>query len=188
MLKGQEPSAGEIPGLSQAMLEALRAWRPGELGVCVIEPAMQVTLVIPEWCVYGWADAGQTPNLDIGESDPVVVFTVPLNERAYLDSYSLQRSGGDNNIQELDVVFPAGYVGGDGRLQILYPTTPNTLVYWPDPGGQQTISRGTGNQPILMEPGTEVRFIPNGSGSGNSSFQWRINMRRWKLTRAMEPE
>jgi len=186
MTKPVQLSGGEIPGISQALLESLLAWRPSELGVCVVDPAVQVVLPYPEWYWYTFVEQLTSPEVAIGSVLPNLLYTVPVNERAWLDGISCIRDSGDNLALDLRIVLPAGYGSGTRTILLTNLTTADDVIYWP--AGLQTVNRAIGPAPVLLEPGTLVELIPSGAGSATSTWNSAVLLRRTNLVRSMVPQ
>lgn len=186
---GENPYAiGEIPGLDVAYLQALRQYRPGLLGPCYVGNLLIPTLSVPEWSVWSWLEADAAPSQGAGSTDVVTIFTVPPDERAWLDGVVILRASGDNTIINLDITYPADYRSAAvPAIDLIYLATVNARIFWPDPAGQQTIDHGNPLGPILLEPGCTVRFDPNGAGVAATIWDYKIRLRRTKLIRALSP-
>lgn len=182
----QANGRGDLFNLSQALLELCRAYVPSPEGPCAISDVLQVSLPYPEWHQYCWHELGTTPAIAIGSSAAVTLFTVPRNERAYLESVRLQRLTGDNNAALISVTYPVGYFDGTATCELLRLSPAAGEMYWPDAGGDQSMVFGLPGH-LLVEPGTLVGFTPDGAGSATSTFRYSIQMRRMKLVRSLAP-
>ncbi len=176
---------GDVVRLNNALLDYMRAYTPSPEGVCYLHDQMAITLPLPEWAWYAWFET-LTANLTAGQGTDETVFTVPGDERIYLDGIVAVRTGGDNNIDGLTVAYPTGYFAGAAVATII-AVTATTIVFWPDPGGLQTTTYVQGNPPLLLEPGSVIAISPDGSGVSASTVLLQISMRRTKIVRALVP-
>jgi len=177
--------AGEIPGLDRAFLELLRAYRPSELGPCLISDTLHVSLPYPEWNQWSWL-AAPTITVAIGVSTLHPVFTVPMDERAWLMAMRVNRSSGDNLVLGLNITMPEGYYEDSASFEFSQLTVAATTTFWPD-SNRQTLTIGYELGPILLEPGSIVNMRPSGAGSAETVFGSTVFLRRMKLTRALVP-
>ena len=181
-----ETGAGDIIGLDTTILEFVRNYKPGELGVCYIDPYTHVVLEVPDWSIYSWASVA-VANLSAGQSSEELVFTVPTNERAYLRFLFADRESGDNEINIMRVTLPDGYRVGTGAINLVNLTTPAATVFWPDKGGRQVVQDCYDDPPILLEPGSTIGLLPNGAGVAATAYNVQIAMTRTKLVRSQDP-
>ncbi len=165
---------------------ALRAWLrnyimpdnfPG-IQACVL------ALTIPDWSTWSWTQNGSTGNIAAGATTTQVLFTVPDDERAYLHGIYALVASGDNTIDGVGLGFPAAYSSG-GVLDLLQLATANAQIYWPHVG--QTINRGIGPTPVLLEPGTNIQLFPSGAGAAITTISFNMSLRRTKLIRQLDP-
>jgi len=182
---------GELPGLDDALLNLLGHYRPGSLGVCVVEPGMRVVLPVESPFVWGWLESLTSPTAGAGDATALLIYTVPMDERNWLDSTYWVQVTGDNLIAALWVVPPAEY-GSDPTpdattVGILNFSTNPSRAFWPDSGGIQANIQLAVPGPILMEPGTEVYLKPDGTGAATSTWLGQLRLRRTKLVRALAP-
>jgi len=178
---------GDTPGLNQSFLECLRGYKPSINGVQYLNDHMVVSLPMEMWASYAWYDV-VTSTLSAGETDLQPVLTVPNDERVYLESMAVIRSSGDNVIIRLNVAQPEGYGTGNRDLDFLRLAAGATNLFWPDPGGNQTVTTINAYTPLLLEPGAVVSLTPTGAGAGETIFVTRIQMRRTKIHRALAPQ
>ncbi len=179
----QPPAVGEIRGLNQAVLEYLANYKVAGEGLNGISNCV-IALPIPDWSLWSWLERGTSASVAAGTAANVGVFTVPTDERVYLDSVIVLRTTGDNVIDYIYWAVAAGYGNGDLTSYLLRLTTPAVPIYWPY--GQQAINQGIGG-PLLMEPGTSLSFRTSNVGVAASTFDYLIGMRRTKLIRALAP-
>lgn len=174
---------GNITGLGVALREFLRNYQINEdfqgISGCVL------AMPVEDWASWAWVASGATPSIAAGNSDTITMFTVPDDERAYLDDVYARIDSGDNTINQLIVVQPAGYGGGNRTLMLLDLTTPATTIYWPS--GQQTIEYGAGPTPKLLEPGALLNVRPSGAGAAASVIEFNFSLRRTKIVRTLQP-
>lgn len=174
---------GDFPGMSRALLDVLRAYRPSPNGVAQVSEEMLVTLPVSEWCDYAWMER-VTVTLPIGSSAALTVFTVPNDERIHLGAMVARRVTGDNTISAIRVVYPEGY-GSLTREAEIISVTATTRVYWPDVGGTQTISYVLQASPLLLEPGSTIAVVPDGAGVATTDILSYLAMTRTKMVRAI---
>lgn len=179
--------SGSVPGLAETLRECLRAFKPSVEGVFQVMPQMMVSFPMEMWSSYAWPDV-VTSTLAIGETDLEPVLTVPNDERVWLESMAVVRSSGDNVIIRLNAVQPDGYGTGDRGLDFLRLASGASSLFWPDPGGVQTITTINAYTPLLLEPGAIVSLTPTGAGASETIFVTRLQMRRSKLHRALVPQ
>lgn len=177
---------GNIPGLDQAMIQALRAYRPATEGVSRLDPFLHVVLPLPEWYIYSWVEAVDVA-LEAGESDRQAGFTVPQDERVWIENVRFTRTSGDNTLDSISVTYPLGYGSGGRVLGLLSLSSAGTSIYWPDIAGRQTVNYAVDSVPLLLEPGTTVDIDPTGAGVAASVVALRMLIRRMKVVRAQPP-
>jgi len=183
----QNRNLADMPGMDVTIFEVLRAYRQAvDAPASSIGTEMQVSLPVPAWAEAGYFNA-VTVNLTAGQDTVVSILQIPANERAWLDGVQLSRLTGDNTIEELQIQYPDPYASGN-TLRLIMLTTAATEIWWPDPGGVQTIDRGLVAGPILLEPLSLVRLLPSGAGVGASTVRAEVVRRRIKLIRAEGPE
>lgn len=175
---------GEIPGLQAALLDALRSYAPSDLGVCVLSPTLNVTLPIADWAVWGWIEVA-TVNLTAAQAGSITMFTMPQDERGWMEFITIARDSGDNTINSLNIVQPAGYGSGDRIVTLMSPSVASTTLFWPDLVSEQTLDATSkvDHSPLLLEPGGYVYFSASGAGASASVFRIRAFMRRTKVIR-----
>jgi len=185
---GHSDPAGVMAGLNRSLLALLANFDPGALGVCLVDDKLQLTLPVPDWSTWSHV-AYATVTIGAGLATNTVLYTVPEDERNWLYSVTCFRESGDNLMDRLDLVFPLEYrtLGADGIL-VLMDVTGLTGVYWPDLGGVQTVTRKVDpTDPLMMEPGTTINLVPDGTGVASSNFYMIAFMKRSKLVRALAP-
>lgn len=171
--------------MSRALLDALRAYKPGSNGVHKLSDRMHIVLPIDDWCAFSWMDQSAS-SLTAGQTDAEVMFTVPNDERIWLESVSSRIVSGDNTLTGIRLVVPVGYGGGDRNAEIILITAA-VQVYWPDAGSGQVVQYVTNKAPLLLEPGTTIAVVPSGAGAAISTTSNYIWMRRIKMVRALAP-
>lgn len=177
---------GDIPGLNQALLDLLRGYQPSEVGVCYVADQMIVTLPYPEWYLHGWLEQDVTGNIAATSSSTVVLYTVPQDERAWLDSWAVARASGDNDVGIFELSYPTGYFRGNA-VNRLIEITPGDVVYWPDHGSGQTgFTRGVPG-PVLLEPGMQLQMRMDGVGVAITTYNYYLGLRKMKVIRALVP-
>lgn len=174
---------GDLPGLDQALIQALKSYKPGPGGLAL--STCVISLAAPEWAVWSWWDHESISIAAAGDTLQAI-FTVPQDERAWLYSAYTIRSSGDGNIVALAINPPANY-GGATPLEILRLGTATTRLWWPDIAARQTLDASMESGPILMEPGATLEVLPDGSGVAISVYLSAIILRRTKLVRAQAP-
>jgi len=117
----------------------------------------------------------------------VTALQVPANERAWLDGYQMQLTAGDNRVVRLQVTYPPGFGSSPQTIELIELATSDTDIFWPDPGGVQTINKGLPAGPILLEPLCNVEMTTDGTGVASTTFRVQILRRRMRLTRAEAP-
>jgi len=176
---------GVMAGLNASLIALLANFSPGDLGVCVIDEKLQLSLAVPDWATWAWIDQGSTASISAASSDPVVLFTVPSDERAWLDGVIVERASGDNDWHSLIVTSPADYRSGTGVAVLLELGTYTASIYWPR--GGQVIRIGIPDAPVLLEPGSLVSVLPDGTGVSATVGDYQIMLRRTKFVRALTP-
>lgn len=182
-----ELGSGEIPGLDQALIDVLRAFKPGGVGVCELDPVIQVVLPVSWWMEWAWYETGSV-SVPASGGDPVTMYTVPQDERNFLEYLTAERTAGDNTFNMFTVDCVDGYRGGaDNDLRLLQLTTAGTIAVWPDRAGRQTLTEWVDTWPLMLEPGTTVMLDPAAAGSSASTFKYKIRLLRQKIVRARAP-
>ena len=177
----------DMPGLDLTIREVVRAYRQQELApASAVLPDMQVTLPVPNW-----AEASFINNITLtytaGQTISATLLQVPANERAWLEGVQLERASGDNTVSRIRVVMPVNYGSGARAVELILLATGTTLIFWPDPGGSQTITRGLPNGPLLLEPLSLIEVTSDGAGVSGTTFDAQVYRRRMKLSRAQAP-
>lgn len=183
---GHGPSTGVAVGLDQALLAFFQSYRPGELGTNQISPNLQLTLPISLWDWSSYYHRLTSPSITAASSVTVPVLTVPQDERWEVTSLRVERGSGDNTLNGVDWVFPAGYFFGSSQSRFVVLSTAAPTIFWPDPGGQQTWDEYE-RDPFLLEPGSVLELAPSGAGVAASTFIVKLNCRRTKLIRSIPP-
>lgn len=177
---------GELRNLDGALSDILSNYQPGAEGIQELQGCV-IALTHPEWAFFSWFEINLSASIPAANTDPVEIFTVPADQRIWLDWAMIFRITGDNLVSRITFTPPEDYRSGtadNGSLMRL--VTPAALAFWPDSGGVQTPDILM-PAPLLLEPGTVVSFIPDGSGVAASTFSSRLMMRRTKLVRARSP-
>jgi len=185
-LENQVNGTGELPGLTQAIIDSLRNYKTSPAGICYLSSDLQVTLPYADWATYSWFEVG-TETYAIAATNPQVIFTVPTNERVYLDCITVRRTSGDNLMNLIRLINPVGYGSGDRTVDLLSLSSSAANMWWPDMGGVQGLNWIANPGPILLEPGATVALDPNGSGVAETLFHWEMVLRRCKLSRQLVP-
>ena len=176
---------GEYRGLDAALADVLAHYQPGPEGLASVDGCV-ITLPIEMWGQYAWVER-VSASLSAGQGTAEVLYTVPADERNWLEYIYASRASGDNTVSAFRVIYPEGYFGGaSGNLEAAELVTPTTQLYWPDPGGAQTLLMQMPT-PAWLEPLTTVSLIPAGAGVGVSVFTSFIRLRRTKLIRHRDP-
>lgn len=183
---GANDPVGVMAGLNSSLLALLANFSPGELGVCVVDERLQLTLPIPRWAEWTWVESATSASQTAGGTPTIVAFTVPADERAELLAVRIERASGDNTVRNISVDFPALYSSGSAvvNMQIMAPDSAGANVHWPDPHPDVT---SYVNPPIPLEPLSLVKFQLEGDGVSASTFLWRVLMSRTKIHRALVP-
>jgi len=180
---------GVLAGLNATLLDLLSAFQPGELGVCAIDPSLQLSLPVPEWATWthGFQDA--MPSIGAGGNTTVPVLTVPTDERWNVQYVRVARASGDNTANHFRIVSPAGYFEGSDEFVIMDLTTSAVNMNWPDARGEQTVDYIMDMPPggLLLEPGSQFALRPSGAGAAATIFNYSALVRRTKLVRAIAP-
>lgn len=180
-------NSADMPGMDTTIFEVVRSYRQSlEAPASAIDPDMRVTLPVPYWAEAGYTDNG-TANFTAGQLVTLALLQVPANERSMLYGVQATRVTGDNTIERIRMVQPSGYQTGSGVVELIFLSTPATEIWWPDPGGQQTLDRGLPVGPLLVEPLGVVEITSSGAGVAASTFDYQIVRRRIKMTRASAP-
>lgn len=179
-------SSGEVPGLTQSLISLLRDYRPGDLGIKDLDAAIDVSLPVPEWAWWGWYDEVIGSTVSAGSAADHVVYTVPQDERAWLDSFVMNRAAGDNLTDRLYLTWPTGYFAGENSEILIRVASGAQVVAWPDNGGRQDADFIVAG-PLLLEPGTTLGYRSTGAGVSGTTFRHHINMRRTKIIRTIVP-
>jgi len=175
---------GQIVGLDAALRHFFRSYEmPDNFGGV---DGVGLALPLPNWFEWGWVEAGNSGAQSAAFASDLVIYTVPDDERAILQSCEVVVSLGDNTTQWLFITQPDGYRSGDGVLMLVYPTTAAVSVYWPN-DGSVAMNRACGPAPILLEPGATVSVTGAGAGAAASTWYYALSMRRTKITRVMAP-
>lgn len=185
-------TTGVMPGLNAALLQQLGNYVPSEQGITKVAGDIQISLPLTDWEWFGYAVTNPMV-LDAGESDTQTLWTVPYAERAYLEFVSIRRLTGDNKLSILFVNYPAGYSEGSasggynaGDLSLIAMAPGNLDMWWPDPSALQGVELNAPG-PVLMEAGTSVRAIPEGSGVAETTWRVEIRMRRTRVGKMRGP-
>lgn len=186
MLESQRNLA-DLPGLETTVREATRAFRQGvDAPGSAILADMRLSLPVPSWAEFSFVD-----NIDAvigaGQAVTVTALQVPADERAWLEGFQMERTAGDNNLTEIQITAPDAFGSSPQQVMLIRLVTPATILWWPDPGGVQTIDKGLVVGPLLLEPLTNIEMTTDGSGAGASTFRVQVMRRRMKLTRAESP-
>jgi len=181
-------TSGVLPGLETSLLHQLLNYRPGDIGICELAEQLQLTLPLADWAQYAFhvqVDVSLTATQD----DPETIWTVPDNERIWLQSAVTYRSTGDNLAVGFRLIYPAAYkeVASVQYVDIIGGMTAATNIFWPDPGAMQALYTTYVPPPLLLEPGTIIQLDPGQAGVSASVFATHLTMRRTSLVRAMVP-
>ena len=183
----QQRNLADMPGLDRTIVEVTRAYRQQVLApASAVEADMQVTLPVPNWAEAAFVN-NITLNYTAGQTISATLLQIPANERAWLEGVQLQRASGDNTVSRIRVVMPPLYGSGARAVELILLGTGTTLIFWPDPGGSQTITRGLPSGPLLLEPLSLIEVTSDGAGVAGTAFDAQVYRRRMKLTRASAP-
>jgi len=193
---GSEPTlppggtSGVIPGLEQAVAAILRNYNPGDIGICEIADKISLSLPVPDWASYCWTEEVDAVWAGAATGNQLI-YTVPADERNTLVSWCSHRAAGDNTFSILRITAPAGYGAGSRVVDLMAMAAGSTRIYWPDPGGNQTIP---GNSlanpamlPLLLEPGTILEILADAAGVAATTITSQIMLIRSKVVRALIP-
>lgn len=178
--------AGVMAGLNASFLALLANFSPSDLGVCVLDEKLQVSLAIPDWATYSYFESLASPSIDAASSTSVTLLTVPQDERWHLDQVRATRASGDNTALSFCLVYPAGYFAGDARNVFIRAGSPGSILFWPDPGNGQSVDQYQ-SPSILLEPGTILELDPGGAGVAATIFTVTMATRRTKVIRTRAP-
>jgi len=183
-------TSGVMAGLDASLISLLRNYRPGDIGVCELADNLQLSLPVDEWATWDHSFGDITmASIGAGSSTIVPLTTVPADERWTLGFARVQRDSGDNQCLDLLITCPAGYYTGDPDIVLHRVASGPTEILWPDPLAVGTIQFGI-PQPaggLRLEPGTIIKFKPDGNGVSASVFTYTIMCRRTKIIRALAP-
>ena len=181
-------STGVMPGQQTALTSYLSNFSPGQLGIAGLANDLVLSLPVPEWQWHAWYVESTADEQIAGFAGDVTFYTVPTNRRAYLDGVNLVRSTGDNEIDRFYITPPAAYSEDRTGSIPIKLAAGATSLFWPDPGGVQTISEHyIPAGPLLMEPGTTLGFRNDGSGVAASRFNFYMYLRLTPLVRNSAP-
>jgi hypothetical protein len=182
----EESTTGEIVGLTQSLIAFLQNYRPG-VGLSELGRGARLTLPVPEWAWWWDYKEENTGDIAGGSAASQLVHTVPTDERHWLDGLQADRNSGDNLAAGWRITFPTAYASGtDPTAFIMIATTPASELWWPDQAGLIACNRKV-DGPLLLEPGTQIRFNPSGAGSSTTSFSNACFLRKTKFIRALTP-
>jgi len=186
--QGLDPggTSGVMPGLDAALLDRLRNYQPGDIGICELADKLQLTLAVPDWGTYHFHATGISATVTGGESENAELYTVPMDRRAWLHGVTLTRASGDNTFSRIMVRFEDGYYAGGSELQLKRLVTAGTSCIWPDPGEIQPLTH-LQQAPMLLEPGTRIMSLWSGAGVSDSTMNYEIDMTMTKLVRQVVP-
>lgn len=177
----------DMPGLDITIREVVRAYRQQiEAPASAVLPDMMVTLPVPNWAEAAFVN-NITLNYGAGATISATLLQIPANERAWLEGVQLFRASGDNTVSRIRIVQPVLYGSGARAAELIQLAVGTTVIFWPDPGGSQTITQGLPVGPILLEPLALVEVTSDGAGVAATAFDAQVFRRRMKLTRAQAP-
>jgi len=181
-----QPATGDIPGLPEAVADWLAHYHPGGEGLNGLSSCV-VSLTIEEWALWNWIEVS-TQAYTAAQDSLELMFTVPMDERAWLETALLEIATGDNTMSQIRIQPPAPYGSGTRDFYILELSTATTPIFWPDTGGVQSNVRYVmGSGPVLLEPGTTIHVLMGGEGVSAGNVRGTFCMRRTKLVRARTP-
>ncbi len=173
------PWNGDLKGGDRAMIEFLDHFRgPEHIG-------LNVTLPVDGWDRYSYLFASSITRT-AGQATIYTAYTVPSDERVTLVAARTYRESGDNTLDHLEIVYPAGYGAAASDLVV---EAGSVDIFWPDVTGISATSAtySKGNGPLLLEPGTTVRVKPSGDGVAATEFRTRLDLVICKIIRAQLP-
>jgi len=181
--------SGVIGGLNASLLALLAAFDPGSLGVCLVDEKLQMSLPIPEWSRWQATLKGSMASMSAGEGDPEPIFTVPTDERWWLDFVMVLRASGDNTITRLSLKYPEGYYSGINVVPMLDTAGGLTQLQWPDPRLEfaYVYVMPMPVAGLLLEPGTQLLLDPSAAGAGATVFDYEVLVKCTKVVRAQSP-
>lgn len=182
----QKHGKGEYRGLPESFRDIFARYTTGQEGPCRVDDELHPVLPIPEWGIFTWWE-NATLTVPIASSDFFVAFTVPDNERAWVDAITWQRTGGDNTVDLIQGAVAPGYGTASAILDMLRLGTAAADGFWPDLGGIQSTLQRQMAGPLLLEPGTVLSVRGGGAGSAETTFAIQVALRRMKLIRALVP-
>jgi len=178
--------SGVMAGLNASLLDMLANFDPGDLGVCIVDDKLQLSLAIPDWAIWSFVSI-ETISLTAGQNVTKDLWTVPQDERNWFDGIYAHMNSGDNKVNTVHLQIPAAY-GAGATTAILLSTGQVDNLWWPDNGGWlTTVSGGMHHGPILLEPGTIIQVGSPGAGVAASTYVAQIHLRRQKISRALAP-
>lgn len=174
--------------MEQTILETVRSYQQGSFPpASAVLPDIRVSMPIPAWAEAGYHDNGSA-NYTAGQTISLTILQVPANERAWICGVQAFRDSGDNTVSRIRLIQPGGYRSGIGVCELLMLASGAADIFWPDPGGSQTITRGLPLGPVLAEPLAILELTSDGAGAAASVFDYQIVRRRIKLIRAEPPD
>lgn len=178
-------ATGTVRGITAALLQYLAFYRPGS-GRTTVDPSMQCTLPILDWHRFAYVTVVAGVTLTASQSTAEVIHTVPADERQYLQHVRALRASGDNNFVRFAIDTPQGYGNASADL-ISAPA--RTDLWWPDNANIQAATQviGLSAESLLLEPGTTISLVPDGSGVSASTFSTTVLALRTYLVRALAP-
>lgn len=181
---------GVLSGLNQSLLAMLANFSPGDLGVCVVDENLQLSLPLPDWASWSWLESGITGTIAVGYDGLTVLYTVPGDERVTLYGARALGVSGDNLGSEFVCVPPAGYKSANAAppttadyLILMQYTTSLSEIYWPTKAAVLLDHPG----PVDLEPGTTINLHLNGGGVATSTYDYYLWMKRTKIVRQLLP-
>jgi len=174
-------------GLDTTLRELLRGYMPSDGGPCIIGNEISMSIPLPasmEWSSFTSAEI----TLAAAEADPTTVYTIPNDERFWLEFVMTNRRSGDNLFNAIEIEWPAGYWRGETAVQQLLIVTAAGNVFWPDPAAVQAgLAIPLAHVPLLLEPGTIIRCDPTAAGVSATVVRVLLVGRTSKVVRHLAP-
>jgi len=179
-------TSGVLPGLEESLKAILRNYRPGDIGICEVADKLQLSMPLPYWGEYPYYTVGRTASVTAASTDPIVVYTVPMDRRYLLQDVQWQNVSGDNLANLIQIDVPAANITTNGGKFVLSNIAAAVVQSWPvyDAGDLIWVASAG---PKLLEPGTVIELVPSGAGVAATLFDYWISGMLIPIIRAQSP-